>query len=152
MSSDPNLPSDPNPLPPVGTPGSPLSTEPAAVSTSGLAPNVAAGICAIFTLLGGIIFILVEKRNQFVRFWAMQSIFFGAAWFAFGILSAIIGAILGHILGLLAILWSLVSLVITLGLLVLWVVTVVQAFSGKAWEIPVIGKLARQQLAKTPML
>ena len=49
---------------------------------------------------------------------------------------------------LLALLLSLVGMVIGLGFFVAWVVTVIKAFTGKEWEIPYLGKIAREQLAK----
>ena len=154
MSSDPNLPPsyESNPLPPAGGTSAPLTTEVSQATSTGLAPNLAAGLSAIFTIIGGIVFFILEKRNSFVRFWAMQSIFFGAAWFIFGIVSAVISSVLVHILGILAVLWGLVALLINLGFVIVWIITIVQAFSGKAWEIPVLGRMARQQLAKTPLL
>jgi uncharacterized membrane protein len=145
------MPDELPPQSPIGSTPTHVTPTPLQPSSTGLAPNVAAGLAAVFTLLGGIIFILLEKRDQFVRFWAMQSIFFGGSWFAFSIISAILGTILGKILGLLAILWGLFSLLVNLAFLAIWVITLIQSFSGKEWEIPVLGKLARQQLAKSPV-
>ena len=59
--------------------------EPGPKSTStGLPSNVAAAIACI-PLIGGIIFYILEKHDSFVRFYAMQSIIFGGAWFLFNI-------------------------------------------------------------------
>ena len=140
---------------PIGTttvsstgPGT-TAAEPA-VTTTGLAPNIAAGIAALTTLIGGIVFLAIEKRDPFVRFWAMQSIFFGAAWFAVMIVCSIVGSMLRGIFWPLAVLWGLVTMVVYLGMLVLYVITLVKSFGGVEWEIPYLGKLARQQLAKMP--
>jgi uncharacterized membrane protein len=46
-----------------------------------------------------------------------------------------------------AFIFGLAGLVLGLGLVVLWVVTIVKAFSKVEWEIPYLGKLARKQLA-----
>lgn len=135
------------PLPPV----TPVSSSPVPVTT-GLTPNVAAGLAAIFLLLGGIILLVVEKRDQFVRFWAMQSVFFGVAWFVFGIAAAIVGMVLRSIFNPLGWLWGVASGLVELGLVVVWIISILQAFSGKEWEIPVIGKLARQQLTRPPTI
>lgn|SRR5699024_1358722 len=44
----------------------------------GLEENIAGLLCYLFTFVSGIIFLLIEKENKFVRFHAMQSlIFFG---------------------------------------------------------------------------
>ena len=49
-------------------------------SDTGLASNLAAGLCAVFHLIGGIIFYFIEKKDLFVRHWAVQTIYFGVAW------------------------------------------------------------------------
>src|SRR6266480_8109148 len=99
---------EPSAPPPSPSPG----PEPGPQTTStGLPSNVAAAL-ACFPLIGGIIFYILEKRDGFVRFYAMQSIIFGAAWFLFNILSSIMHGILWAIPGLghlLAGLWALVS-------------------------------------------
>ncbi len=153
MSSDPVLPpdSDPTPVPPASGPVSPLTTDLAQTTSTGLAPNVAAGLCAVLTIIGGVIFIILEKKNQFVRFWAMQSIFFGGAMIVLSIVFSIVGFVLFRI-PLIGWLWWLVTIVIDLAMLAVWLVSVVKAFSGQTWEIPIIGKMARDQLTKTPML
>ena len=73
---DPVAPSQPPPPPEAGPSAEPSSLD--------LPPNIAAAIACI-PLVGGIIFYLLEKRNSFVRFYAMQSIIFGGAWFLFNI-------------------------------------------------------------------
>ena len=152
MPSDPLLPpdSDPTLQTPVSSSSSPLTSDVTQGTSTGLAPNVAAGLSAIFTLLGGIVFIVLEKKSQFVRLWAMQSIFFGATMMVVGVVASIIGSLLLKILSLLAILWWLAMLIVYLALGVVWLITIVKAFSGQFWEIPVLGKLAREQLAKLP--
>jgi uncharacterized membrane protein len=55
---------------------------------------VAAAIACI-PLIGGIIFYILEKHDPFVRFYAMQSIIFGCAWFLFNIVSAVVHAVFG---------------------------------------------------------
>ena len=129
----------------------PLSTPPAPTShgptTTGLPANVAAALACI-PLIGGIIFYLVEKQNSFVRFYAMQSIIFGGAWILFDIVSIIVSSIFGALPGLggvLITLWSLIAALVHLGFLVVFIITVVKAFTGVRWEIPYIGPIARQQ-------
>ncbi len=69
-------PVDSNQPPPAPSP----EPETSAKSTStGLPANVAAAIACI-PLIGGIIFYILEKQDNFVRFYAMQSIIFGIAW------------------------------------------------------------------------
>ena len=134
--------------PPAPTPEpNPAEAAPAA---DALAPNIAAAICAALPLIGGIIFLMLEKKNTFVRFWAMQSVFFGGAMVAFSIVSQIAGFVLAHIplLGwLLLMLLAFLGMVLGVVFLVLWIVTIYKAFTNVEWEIPVLGQLARKQLA-----
>src|ERR1700731_664982 len=88
---DPTVPGQPSPPPPVPAGGP--TRDP---SSMDLPPNVAAALACI-PLVGGIIFYFLEKRNGFVRFYAMQSIIFGSAWILFDIISKILFAIFGSI-------------------------------------------------------
>ncbi len=36
--------------------------------------------------------------------------------------------------------------------MVVWIVMLIKAYSGKEWEAPVIGQLARQQLPRGPLV
>jgi uncharacterized membrane protein len=134
---------EPTPAPPPSGPAPEVGA-----SSSGLPSNIAAAIACI-PLIGGIIFYVLEKRDSFVRFYAMQSIIFGGAWILFAIVYSIAHAILTPIpaIGLffavlLWIVWALVSI----AFLVLFIVTVVKAFTGVRWEIPYIGPMARKQM------
>ena len=133
------------------------SPPPAASSESGAAsdpssmdlpPNVAAAIACI-PLVGGIIFYILEKRNSFVRFYAMQSIIFGIAWFVFNIVSAVIHAVFGAIPaigGILVFFWAIIAALVHVAFIVLWIIATVKAFTGVRWEIPYVGPMARKQV------
>ena len=141
---------DQEPIPPPPAPGPGPELGPKSTST-GLPSNVAAALACI-PLIGGIIFYILEKHDSFVRFYAMQSIILGGAWLlcwfvysvAYWILTPIpaIGIFFGIILWLA---WALVSVAI----LVLFIVTVVKAFTGVHWEIPSIGPMARKQMGES---
>src|SRR5216110_3536192 len=77
--------------------------------TSGLPSNVAAALACI-PLIGGIIFLILEKRDAFVRFYAMQSILFGAAWILINIACAILTGLFSHVPVIAFILVTLLSL------------------------------------------
>ncbi len=120
----------PSPPPSPGPEPGPQST------STGLPSNVAAAIACI-PLIGGIIFYILEKHDSFVRFYAMQSIIFGGAWILFAIIYSVAHVILTPIpaIGLffaiiLWVIWALVGL----AFLVLFIVTVVKAFTGVRWE------------------
>ena len=143
----------PPPVPPVSnTEPKPAESVPAmpADEGSGVAPNIAATICAALPLVGGIIFLVLEKKNAFVRFWAMQSVFFGGASIAISLLIQIATFILAHIpiIGwLMALLLVFAGMAFGFAILIVWVITIIKAFSNKEWDIPYLGRLARKQLA-----
>ena len=136
--TDPSQPPPPSPEP-----------EPSGASTStGLPSNVAAAIACI-PLIGGIIFYILEKRDSFVRFYAMQSIIFGCAWFLFNIVSAVVHAVFGAIPGIGGILvffWAVIAALVHLAFLVIMIITIVKAFTGVRWDIPYVGPIARKQV------
>src|SRR5436189_574913 len=132
------MPDPANPTPASGT------------STTGLPSNVAAALACI-PLIGGLVFYILEKHDQFVRFYAMQSIIFGGVWFLFNLASWILHGILWMIPvagPLFAGLWVFLSSLIHLGLFVLMIITMVKAFSGLRWDIPYIGPIARKQIGE----
>src|SRR5215211_9424081 len=138
------------PIPPPSASGPGPELGPKSTST-GLPSNVAAALACI-PLIGGIIFYLLEKHDSFVRFYAMQSIIFGGAWFIFSIIWNILYAVLAHIpvLGFVfALLLWIVWTVWNIGAVIVWVIAMIKAFSGVRWEIPFIGPIARKQVDGT---
>lgn len=116
------------------------NTDPASTST-GLAPNVGAGLACILPLITGLIFLLVEKKNEFIRYWAAQSLILGGAMFAASIALQILFAILSAIhLGFLVVILGLVWMLVCLGIFVLWIVMLIKAFGGQKWDIPIVSQ------------
>jgi uncharacterized membrane protein len=100
-------------------------------------------------LIGGIIFYILEKHDSFVRFYAMQSIIFGCAWFLFNIVSMIVHGVFGAIPGIGGILvffWAIIAALVHIAFLVVWIIATVKAFTGVRWDIPYIGPVARRQV------
>jgi uncharacterized membrane protein len=127
---------------------------PASVSeTTGLPRNIAAGLANIFPLVGGVVFLVLERRDRFVRFYAVQSILLGAVavlvWMSIELVNFIfshiplIGGFLGMVMGG-------ANRVFSLAWFVVYVVVIVKAFMGKEWEIPYLGQVARRQTAERP--
>ncbi len=141
-----SVPPPPPPPPPFSAPEPRLTGEPSSLD---LPPNIAAAIACI-PLIGGVIFYILEKRNSFVRFYAMQSIIFGGAWLLLSIVLKVMIAVLSviPIIGwFFAVLLGIVLVLGWLIFLVIFLITVVKAFIGKRWEIPYIGPLAQKQMA-----
>ena len=102
-------------------------------TSSGLEANVAGLLCYVLGWVSGLVFILIEKENKFVRFHAMQSIIvFGVLTVANFILSwiPVIGGFLAWVIGLLG--------------LVLWIVLMVKAYQGATYKLPWAGNLAEK--------
>ena len=99
---------------------------------------------AVTYLLGpvtGILFLLIEKQNSFVRFHAMQSTITFGALFLFNIALGII-PVLGWIVAII------LSPLIGLAAFVLWLFLMWKAYSGEKYKLPYIGEIAEKQLEK----
>ena len=125
---------------PASQPGAGGTPQPAAQPGAGggqMTSNVAGMLCYVLTLITGILFLVLEpyNRDPFVRFHAFQAIFFCVAAMVLSIAVAIIPWV-GWIL----------SPFLMLGLMVLWVVLMFQAYQNKKWKLPVIGDLAEKQV------
>jgi uncharacterized membrane protein len=106
-------------------------------SSMNLKQNIAGMLCYLGVWVTGIIFLTLEKKNQFVRFHAAQSlVVFGVL----GLLSAgfsfipFIGGFLSSIVGEL--------------ILALWVVLVVKAYQGELYKLPLAGDIANSIVGK----
>jgi uncharacterized membrane protein len=133
------------PTSPAGIPD-PNAPSPAA---TGLAPNIAAGLACLFTIVGGIIFLVLEKKDKFVRFWAMQAAFLGGLAVAVSValgMAHLVFDMIPVIGGLLMGILTLTNIVFRIAWFVVYVICVMKAFSNQEWEIPWLGKLARKQL------
>lgn len=122
-------------------------TNPSALSgttSTGLAPNIAGTLAYVLGPITGVIFLVLERENRFVRFHAAQSIVTGVLMIALSIGLSIVSTILAFVpvLGWLAAI--LLSFVIGFGSFVLWLVLMWRAFQGDEWEVPVAGALARR--------
>lgn len=145
-------PQEPTPEPPQASPPPNWNQPPAAgvadphglgPTSMGMAPHVAAALSYVFGWITGLIFFLSEKQNKFVRFHAMQSLVMSGAYF---ILYMVLGMmlfpmIMGSSLAMLGTLMMVLNLV-GLAVLILWIVCIVQAATGKWFKLPLIGDLA----------
>ena len=102
-------------------------------SSTGMQPNVAALLSYLAGIITGVIFILLEKENKFVRFHAMQSIF------TFGFF-LVANVALGFVP---AMGWSLMPILGVLQLVV-WIILMIKAYQGEKFKLPVIGDIAEK--------
>ena len=100
-------------------------------SSTGLDENIAGLLCYVLGWISGLVFLLLERDSDFVRFHAVQSII------VFGVLSIVnavfdwipvLGLIIGIVTGILA--------------FVLWIMLMVKASQGKRYKVKWAGKYA----------
>ena len=135
---------------PVAVPaGQPVPVSTLAVSSqSGLTSNVAGALAYALGLITGILFLVIEpyKNDRFVRFHAMQSVFFSVGCIAFSIAWGILVGILSHISVLIALATLPIRILISLGFFGLWLFVMYQAYNQREYRIPFIGDLAAKQV------
>lgn len=117
-------------------------------SASGLTSNIAGALAYVLGLITGIIFLVIEpyKHDRFVRFHAMQSILLSAAFIVISIAWNIVTGFLLDITGWIALVILPISLVFSLGMFLLWLYVMYQAYSQREYHIPFIGNLAAKQV------
>jgi uncharacterized membrane protein len=111
----------------------PLHTE---KSSTGLDANLAAALSYLVGFVTGIIFLVVEKENRFVRFHAMQSTLVFAAIVAIDILLQIV-----PILGALVVIFLVIP-----ASAVLWLLLMYKAYQGEEFKLPVLGQIAADRI------
>lgn len=131
-----------------GSSASSSATDASGTSTFGLNARIAALLSYALTWLGGLFFLITERRNQFVRFAAAQSLtIFGPLTVVYILLQLIAHIpILGTFL-LAPIIGCLTPLILLVGG-VLWVFLAVQAYRGVTVRLPVISQYADRLLAR----
>lgn len=104
-------------------------------TSSGLDENVAGALAYGLGWITGVVFLLTEPSNKFVRFHALQSlIVFGGlsiAWFI---------ALSIPFLG-----WFIALVVIPIGSAILWLLLIFKAYQGERFKVPFAGDVADQR-------
>ncbi len=106
----------------------------------GLTENVAGLLCYVLGWISGLIFLLIEQENKFVRFHAVQSIV------TFG--SITIVSIALSIIGLipyLGVVFDIANWILGLLAFVLWIVLMVKAVQGTKYKLPWAGDFAEKR-------
>lgn len=106
-------------------------------SSTGLNENLAALIAILFAPITSIIFFLLEKDSEFVKFHALQSGIAGVA---------II--ILQFILGLIPIIGWIVGFLLGIATFVFWIILLIKSYGGEFYKLPIIGQITEDQLKK----
>ena len=101
-------------------------------TSTGFDANVAAALTYLVGFVTGIIFLLVEKENKFVRFHAMQSTLVFAGIVAIDILLQIV-----PILGALVVVFVVIPVSA-----ILWLLLMYKAYQGEEFKLPLVGQMA----------
>lgn len=129
--------------------GTSMGTATATASAPGLTMNMAAALSYALGAITGVLFLALEpyKNNRFVRFHAIQSIIFSVACVAVAIVWSIIVGILVSIAGFWVLTVDLpLHWLFGLGIFVLWLFLMFQAYSEREYRIPWIGDIAAKQV------
>ena len=106
--------------------------------------NLVAALSYFLGFITGVVILLVEKDDKFIRFHAMQStLVFGAIFVLDIILGAVIGAV--PILNLIS---SLFNTLVFIVVLIVWIVSMLKAFQGQMFKWPVVGNFAEKQIGR----
>jgi uncharacterized membrane protein len=114
------------------------SKDPGTKTNSGIEPNLAGLLCYAVWWITGIIFLLIEKENKFIRFHAIQSIF------TFGAIS-----IIQIILGFIPVVGWILGVIVWVAAFILWILLMYQAYQGKMFKLPIVGDIAEKQSGPT---
>jgi uncharacterized membrane protein len=112
-------------------------------SALGLDGNVTALLGYIIWIVA-LVSLLIEKENKFVRFHAVQSLLYHAAIIVAFIALTIITVFLSFISGTLASLFSMLYMLLWLGVLVGIILLAVKSFQGQMFKLPIIGDMAEK--------
>ena len=108
-------------------------------SVFGLSENIAGLFCYAFWFVSGIVILVMERENKFVRFHALQSVI----WF-------VLLTVVQWILGFLAFLPFIGILSWAVGVLCFasWIYLMYMAFKGNKFKLPMIGDVVEAQIEK----
>jgi len=112
-------------------------------SSTGLDSNIGALLSYVLGWITGLIFFLIEEKDEFIRFHAMQSIiFFGAI--------TVVEIVLGFFqwLPVIGVLFTVLIVLVGLLAFVMWIVLMVKAYQGELFKLPVAGELAERYSPK----
>jgi uncharacterized membrane protein len=103
----------------------------------GIDENIEGLLCYVLGWITGIVFLVLEKENKFVRFHAMQSL--GTFLVLFIILV---------IIGMIPFIGWIISILISIFMLILWLFLMYKAFKGERYKLPIVGEFSEKQIGK----
>ena len=120
-------------------------------SESGLDENVAGALSYLLGAITGVIFLVIDRENAFVRYHAAQSVVLSVAALLVYVVLSVIGTVVTAVLfagggsalfGLLSLAVTLLWLGVTLVAFGVWVYLMFRAYRGETVRIPVVAGFA----------
>lgn len=102
----------------------------------GMNENVEGALSYLLFWVTGIVFYILEKDNEFVKFHAMQSIvtFLGLT-------------VIGAVLSVIPFIGWILSPLISLLAVVLWLILMLKAYQGEKFKLPIVGDFVENQMS-----
>jgi uncharacterized membrane protein len=107
----------------------------------GLEENIEAMLCYVLGWITGILFLLLEKESEFVRFHAAQST---VTFLGFTVVSVIIGQL--SAIPLIGLMFMIINALIAIFACIVWLVCMIKAFQGERFKLPIVGNIVEKQI------
>lgn len=105
--------------------------------------NLVAALSYFLIFITGIVILLVEKEDKFIRFHAMQSTLIFGSLFVLNILLDFIFKPVDF----LGFVTTILDTAITIVGIIVWVVSIIKAFQGQVFKWPFFGKIAESKVS-----
>ena len=109
--------------------------QPGRSSGTGLNQNLAAALSYVAGFVSGVVVLMMEKENAYVRFHAMQS--------TITFLAVVVGAVL---VSNVPVIGRFLYPLFVLGVAVLWLILMAKALNGERYKLPYVGDMAEKQV------
>ncbi|MCL2387099.1 MAG: DUF4870 domain-containing protein [Defluviitaleaceae bacterium] len=113
--------------------------------------NIAAALSYVLGPISGIIVLVMEKNNKFVRFHALQSTLWFLMLMVASWILAVVSGILAGIPLVGPLIGGIIGIVLTVGSLLYFiskVFLIIKAYSQETYKLPIIGEVAWAQVSK----
>jgi uncharacterized membrane protein len=115
---------------------------------TGLDPRVAAALSYLVGWFTGVLFLMLERENRYVRFHAMQSLVglggLFVVWAGLLMLSAMVMFFSAAMFRVLF--WG--AMLAWIASLIVWLICMVKAYLGEVWKLPIAGEIAERLIAR----
>ena len=115
-------------------------------TTLGLDENIEGALCYILTWVSAVVFVLAEKKSNYVRFHAFQSLFLFLPLTILWVLFYFVGPLIP--IAIIKLILLILSFLIIFFMLVAVIFLGATAYNGDTFRIPVIGDFAEKFLSR----